>query len=120
MSADPWSRPTLKDLEEILESIERIDTENQRGTERLELRVPAEIRTARGNTVAAMTREVSRTGIGLVHRGVLSPGEVTVKLAGEAREFEYRVVIEWCRPCANGMFMSGGQFVRKPEAGGAP
>ena len=51
---DPWSRPTLKDLQEILEHIQKPDTENRRNVDRLELSVPAEIVTSRGNTVAAM------------------------------------------------------------------
>jgi hypothetical protein len=110
---DPWSRPTLKDLQEILESIQKPETENRRNVERLELSVPAEIVTARGNTVAAMTREISRTGIGILHRGALSLGEVTVKMAGDSQSFEYRVVIEWCSPCENGMFISGGRFLPK-------
>jgi hypothetical protein len=110
---DPWSRPTLKDLQEILENIHKPETENRRNVERLELSVPAEIVTARGNTVAAMTREISRTGIGIFHRGALSLGDVTVKMAGDAQTFEYRVAIEWCTPCENGMFMSGGRFLPK-------
>jgi hypothetical protein len=113
MSDDPWSRPTLKDLQEILERINKPETENRRDIERLELAVPAEVVTSRGNTVAAMTREISRTGIGMLHRGSISPGEVTVKMAGDSRTFEYRVVIEWCSPCENGMFMSGGRFLPK-------
>jgi hypothetical protein len=117
--ADPWSRPSLDDLERILAGIERHDFENLRETERLELRVPAEVTTSRGNTVAAMTREISRSGIGLVHRGSISPGEVTVRMASETREFEYRVLVEWCHPCENGMFMSGGRFLRKATAGAA-
>jgi hypothetical protein len=32
-------------------------------------------------------------------------------MASETREFEYRVVVEWCTPCQNGMFMSGGRFL---------
>jgi hypothetical protein len=111
MSGDPWTRPTLKDLQEILERIEEADTENRRDVERLELSVPAEIITGRGNTIAAMTREISRTGIGVLHRGSLAPGEVRVKMAGDSRTFEYRVQIEWCTPCDNGMFMSGGRFL---------
>jgi hypothetical protein len=115
--ADPWSRPSMDDLERILAGIERHDFENLRESERLELRVPAEVTTSRGNTVAAMTREISRAGIGLVHRGSISPGEVTVRMASETREFEYRVLVEWCHPCENGMFMSGGRFLRKAAAG---
>lgn len=114
-SPDPWSRPSVKDLREVLESIERVDGSNNRAQERIELTVPAEITTARGNTVAAMTREISRFGIGMLHRGSISLGEVTVRMASESREYCYRVAIEWCMPCENGMFMSGGRFLSKPN-----
>ena len=113
MSADPWSRPTLTDLRRILESIEQSDETHNREAERIELSVPAEIVTQRGNTIAAMTREISRTGIGLVHKGTVSPGDVRVKLASDSREFEYSVRIEWCYPCDEGMFLSGGRFLAK-------
>ena len=111
MSQDPWSRPTLEDLKDVLESIGKPDVTNLRTNERLELSVPAEIKTQRGNTISAMTREISRTGIGMLHRGSVSPGEASVRMASETREFEYRVLIEWCHPCDNGMFMSGGRFL---------
>ncbi len=111
MSTDPWSRPTLDDLRAVLESIGMSDVEHGRDAERLELSVPAEVVTRRGNVVSAMTREISRYGIGLLHRGSLSPGEVTVRMASDTRQFEYRVQLEWCNPCSNGMFMSGGRFI---------
>ncbi len=111
MDKDPWSRPTIEDLRQVLESIGKPEVSNLRTNERLELSVPAEIKTQRGNTISAMTREISRTGIGLLHRGSVSPGETSVRMASETREFEYRVMIEWCQPCDNGMFMSGGKFL---------
>ncbi|MCA9079811.1 MAG: PilZ domain-containing protein, partial [Planctomycetaceae bacterium] len=74
MSVDPWSRPTLDDLRRVLESIGKNDVEHERSAERLELSVPAEVQTLRGNTVSAMTREISRFGIGLFHKGYLTPG----------------------------------------------
>ena len=111
---DPWSRPSLHDLRAVLESIERVDGTNLRHNERIELAVPAELITRRGNSIPAMTREISRFGIGLLHRGSVSPGEVTVKMASESREYVYRVALEWCVPCENGMFMSGGRFLSKP------
>lgn len=114
--ADPWSRPTLDDLRQVLDSIEKLTDEDHRQSKRLDLSVPAEIVTSRGNVVAAMTREISRNGIGLLHRGSLQPGEVTLRMASDKRQYEYRVRIEWCAPCENGMFLSGGCFVRKPEA----
>jgi hypothetical protein len=113
--SDPWSRPTISDLQSVLESIESTDYDETREVDRLVLSVPAEVTTARGNTVSAMTREISRTGLGLLHRGAVRPGEVNVKMASETREFEYRVLIEWCYPCDNGMFMSGGRFLGKPN-----
>ena len=114
-SPDPWSRPSVQDLRAVLESIERVDGSNNRSQERIELTVPAEITTSRGNTVAAMTREISRFGIGMLHRGSVSLGEVTVRMASESREYCYRVALEWCMPCENGMFISGGRFLSKPN-----
>lgn len=116
---DPFTRPTLDDLRIVLESIGKPapEVENLRTNERLELSVPAEIKTGRGNTIAAMTREISRTGIGMLHRGSVDLGETSVRMASETREFEYRVQIEWCTPCDNGMFMSGGRFVQNEEDG---
>ena len=113
MASDPWSRPTLHDLREILDGIDKLDTENIRDAERLELSVPAEIITGRGNTISAMTREISRTGLGLLHRGFVTPSEVTIRMAGDTRQFEYCVLLEWCCPCENGMFMSGGRFLTR-------
>ena len=113
MTTDPWSRPSVDDLKRILENIGSSEENHNRTVERIELSVPAEIRTSRGNTISAMTREISRSGIGLFHRGSLSIGEVTVKLASDTREFEYRVRVEWCYPCEGGMFMSGGRFLGK-------
>lgn len=115
MTSDPWSRPTVKELHRVLESIEKRDGSSEREVERLELAVPAEITTSRGNIVLAMTREVSRAGIGLLHRGAITPGQVTVKMASESREFTYQVEIEWCHPCDNGMFMSGGPFLHDDD-----
>jgi hypothetical protein len=103
-------------LREVLESIERLDVSNNRANDRIELTVPAEVTTSRGNTVPAMTREISRFGIGLLHRGSVRLGEVTVKMASESREYCYRVALEWCMPCENGMFMSGGRFLSKPNS----
>jgi hypothetical protein len=106
----------MDELRRVLESIEKGDFSNQRGAERLDLSVPAELQTLRGNTVSAMTREISRFGIGLLHRGYISPGEITVRMASETREFEYRVQLEWCRSCTNGMFISGGRFLSQKRS----
>jgi len=115
MTTDPWGRPTQQDLKRVLESIGKQDVSHERVVDRLELSVPAEITTSRGNTVPAITREISRLGVGLMHRGSISLGQVRVKLASETRDFEYHVQIEWCHPCEGGMFLSGGTFLTKEE-----
>lgn len=111
MPSDPWSRPTISDLNRVLENIEKACESNQRSADRLELCVPAELTTRRGNTVSAMTREISRHGIGLIHRGSVPLGESKLRMASDSREFCYRVQVEWCTPCENGMFLSGGRFL---------
>ncbi|MFH5803676.1 PilZ domain-containing protein [Alienimonas sp. DA493] len=120
MPADVWSRPTLSDLHEVLESIEKDPpAADQRAVPRLELCVPAEVKTLRGNTVPAMTREISRGGLGLLTSGRLNVGYCRVKMSSETREFDYRVEIEWCRPTETGLWLSGGRFVTDvlPDAG---
>ncbi|MEY2724856.1 MAG: hypothetical protein RLZZ458_723 [Planctomycetota bacterium] len=111
MPTDPWGPPTMEELRRVLETFQKQPAPETRECERLELSVPAEIRTSRGNIVPAITREISRGGIGLLHRGEVRPEEVTVRMASDTREFVYRVRLEWCRPCDNGMFLSGGRFL---------
>ncbi len=106
----------MDELRRVLEGIGSSDETHNRAVERIELSVPAEVVTSRGNIVPAMTREISRSGIGLFHRGSLTPGDVVVKLASDTREFEYRVRLEWCYPCDGGMFLSGGRFLGKVTA----
>ncbi len=115
MSTDPWGRPSQDDLKRVLDAIGKQDIVHERVVERLELSVPAEITTSRGNIVPAITREISRMGVGLMHRGSISPGLVRLKLASETRDFEYQVQIEWCHPCEGGMFLSGGHFLTKDD-----
>ncbi|WP_437185820.1 PilZ domain-containing protein [Planctomicrobium sp. SH668] len=114
--ADPWSRPTTNDLRIVLDRIGKSEINHNRSAERLELTVPAEIVTSRGNTISAVTREISRFGIGLLHKGYITPEEVIVRMASDTRDFEYQVRIEWCTPCDNGMFISGGRFTTQKSS----
>lgn len=110
---DPWNRPDIEDIRKVLQNIGKSEVVHDRSVERLDLSVPAEVTTIRGNTISAMTREISRYGIGLIHRGMISPGEVTIRMASDTRNFEYVVKLEWCRPGADGMYLSGGRFIRQ-------
>lgn len=117
MPADPWSRPTIGDVRQALESFggssstHGASQENRRSSERRMLRVPAELTTGRGNVVSAMTREISSGGIGLIHRGVVPLGEARLTLQGDTRPIRHLVHIEWCVPCRNGICLSGARLL---------
>jgi hypothetical protein len=58
------------------------------------------------------SRDISATGIGLLHYMAIEPGEVVLTipsvLSGDVR---IRSEIVWCRPCGDGWYMSGARFV---------
>lgn len=115
---DPWSRPQLADLQAFAAEHEPSDPGSRtyrRSAERLELSVPAEITTSRGSVVPALTRDISRFGIGLLFRGMIQPGEITVKMASDTREYRYKVELLWCQHFKNGLFAAGGKFLSRVD-----
>ena len=58
------------------------------------------------------SRDISATGIGLLHYMAIEPGEVVLTIPsnslGNAR---IRSEIVWCRPCGEGWYLSGARFV---------
>ena len=62
--------------------------------------------------LTAFSREVSETGIGLLHNAELAPGEVEIAILTEqAFAVHIRTQILWCTPCGQGWYISGGEFV---------
>lgn len=63
-------------------------------------------------SLAGVTRQISPSGIGLLHRGPLGKGPVSVTLHGECG-YAVTLPIEnvWCRPCGPYWFLSGGRFL---------
>ena len=65
-----------------------------------------------GHRYSAFTREISASGIGLVHNFELAPGEVELSIPSERGcVVRVRTRIVWCKPCGDGWFLSGGQFI---------
>jgi hypothetical protein len=57
------------------------------------------------------SREISRTGISLLHSRELPRGLVVVSIPTEqGPELRIQVQIGWCRPAGHGWFISGGEF----------
>lgn len=115
MTTDAWSRPTLDDLKEVVVSFQSTAEKptHDRCADRLELSVPADVITSRGSKIPAMTRDISRFGIGLLFKGSISPGEITVTMTSDTREYKYRVLLHWSQPTSNGMWIGGGEFLEK-------
>ena len=78
------------------------------------MEAPVEIRTEQGVVIPAITRDISFSGIGFLHRDSIPFGEIDVDVKTDACVCTFKVAVIWCSPCENGMFMSGGQFI--PES----
>jgi hypothetical protein len=61
---------------------------------------------------SAFSREISKSGIGLLHNMPLEPAEVTLAILGPVGEVcRFRTQLVWCRPCGEGWYLTGGRFV---------
>lgn len=62
--------------------------------------------------VSAFVREISPTGIGLLHIIPLRVGDVIVTIKGDSGDStRLRSEIKWCQPCGEGWYLSGGRFL---------
>ena len=62
---------------------------------------------------SAFSRDLSPTGIGLLHNMPLEPGMAIVSIPiGPGETVRLWTRIKWCRPCGQGWYTSGGQFHR--------
>ena len=60
----------------------------------------------------AFTRELATSGIGLLHSVKLEPGPMVVVLhTQDGARVRLPTEIQWCRPCGDGWYVSGGTFL---------
>ena len=59
---------------------------------------------------SAFCRDISREGMGLVHKWPLVPGRAIVRISDEEEEHEVSIDIRWCLPAGQGWFFSGGKY----------
>lgn len=58
------------------------------------------------------SREISATGIGLLHCMAIEPGDVVLTIPSKSLgDIRIRSEILWCRPCGEGWYLSGARFV---------
>ena len=72
---------------------------------------PVTLKTADGHSQSGFSRDISRLGIGLIHREPLMPGRVVVTLPShEHGEIEATADIRRCPYLGQGWYASGGRF----------
>lgn len=60
----------------------------------------------------AFTRELSTSGVGLLHSVPLEPGPHSVAIHfGSGHSYTFPTQILWNRPCGGGWYLSGGKFL---------
>lgn len=103
----------LAALEALLHEARSDDQCDRRGSARYPFFRPVTLAAADGSLASclAFTRELSLTGIGLMHDRKLATGLVTVKLERQSvAAVRLPVEVLWCRPVGHGWYLSGGRF----------
>jgi hypothetical protein len=59
----------------------------------------------------AFSRDISATGIGLLHNMPLELGFVTLRIENSSGVSILPATIAWCNPAGHGWYMSGAQFI---------
>lgn len=76
------------------------------------------ITNAEGDLIPAFSRDISASGIGLLHNIELPPGMVEVRIRSTKG---YIVTVQtrifWCQSSGEGWYISGGQFISIPTVG---
>jgi hypothetical protein len=73
---------------------------------------PVTIHTEGDRRYSAFSRDISEWDIGLLHSFELPPGEVGIAISSHrGYSVPLRARIIWCRPCGEGWYISGGEFV---------
>ncbi len=98
----------------LLNAAHSEDLVERRGEPRSPFFRPISVRLdgAQRRQYSAFSREISKSGIGLLHNMPLDPAEVTLAILGPVGEIcRFRTKIMWCRPCGEGWYLSGGRFL---------
>ena len=67
---------------------------------------------AQGTKLSAFSRDLSPTGIGLLHNMPLETHRVTLSIPVAAgQQVDLSTEITWCEPCGEGWYLSGGRFL---------
>lgn len=66
---------------------------------------------ARARETACFSRDISPSGIGLIHDAPVEPGETLLTIDSvSSGPIRLRAEIIWCEACGNGWYLSGARF----------
>lgn len=104
-------------IQELMAQARADDQMDRRGAARYPFFRPAMLASDREELGPhrAFTRELSTTGIGLLHDIPISIGLLTVIVRhddGQLATFPTEIL--WRRPCGDGWYVSGGKFILSP------
>lgn len=91
------------------------DSGKTREHQRLSSSMTAEILVGNEQRIAATVRNISSSGMGFLLRGPVQLGEVIVNVRLDDEDVKLRLLMEWCQPNGNGMYLGGGSYLRRPN-----
>ncbi len=108
-------KPNLEETVSELLADAREAAEEQRKEKRQPFFGPAVVvveESGERRSYSCFCRDISPSGIGLLHNMELKTGEIVVKVVRKSgTEVRFRSVLLWCRPCGEGWFISGARFL---------
>lgn len=106
------SKSPGKAIYQLIVEAQNNDKRDRRAEVRFAFFRPVTIHTDDGHTYSAFSREISASGIGLIHNVDLPSGEVEISISHEqGYSVHVRTHIVWSNSCGDGWFISGGRFV---------
>jgi hypothetical protein len=105
------TRSPGKAIYQLIVEAQNDDKKDRRSEVRFAFFRPVSIKTDDGDCYSAFSREISASGIGMVHNVALPAGEVEISISHE-QDYAIRVrtQIVWCQACGDGWYISGGSF----------
>lgn len=108
------SRPEiLQTLNDLLRTAQTNDLDNRRSANRFPFYQPVSVSPGLDGKLlfSAFSRDISETGIGLLHHMPLEGGNVRLKIERPNGNCIVPAKIVWCRPAGAGWYMSGAVFI---------
>lgn len=110
---DPMTLPSRDEMiERCVRAVADVSRKDRRRYKRHPMFQPITIKYdgALGKLVSAFTRDISQSGVSLVHNAPLQTStHATLQLSHP--QIQITVETKWCRPCGAGWYLSYGQFV---------